>query len=282
MRVLVAGGTGRLGTLVVQGLATHGCDVSVLTRNAVRARHLQDCAAIVLGDVRRPEDLRRAVAGAQVVVSAVQGFAGPGRVSPSSVDRDGNANLIAAAREGAQLVLMSVVGARPDSPMELFRCKWEAEERLRQSGVPWTIVRATAFVELWADIMRKPIVFGQGDNPINFVSVRDVVGAVCAAVLDPGLRGQTIEIGGDENLSFNELASLLQDVRGRQASVRHVPRPLLRALATVHRQPRAALVMDTSDMTFTPGPRPGGVPLTPLREALAYFAAQESGAASHD
>ncbi len=276
MKVFVAGGTGRLGTLLVPDLAAHGCDVTVMTRNAERARHLQDCAAIVLGDVRQPDDLRTAVAGAEVVVSAVQGFAGPGRVSPASVDRDGNANLIdAAAREGAQLVLMSVVGASPDSPMELFRCKWEAEERLRQSGVPWTIVRATAFVELWADIMRKPIVFGQGDNPINFVSVRDVAGAVRVAVLDPALRGQIIEIGGDENLSFNELASLLQDVRGRRARVRHIPRPLLRVLATVHRQPRAALVMDTSDMTFTPGPRPDDVPLTPMRNALAYLAVQD-------
>lgn len=276
MKVLVAGGTGRLGTLVVQDLVGRGCEVTVMTRNAERARHLQDIAAVVLGDVRQPDDLLTAVVGAEVVVSAVQGFAGPGRGSPSSVDRDGNASLIeAAAREGAQLVLMSVVGASPDSPMELFRCKWEAEERVRQSGVPWTIVRATAFVELWADIMRKPIVFGKGDNPINFVSVRDVAGAVRVAVLDPALRGQTIDIGGDENLSFNELASLLQDVRGRRARVRHVPRPLLRALAAVHRQPRAALFMDTSDMTFTPGPRPKEIPLTPMRNALDYLAAQD-------
>ena len=72
---------------------------------------------------------------------------------------------------------MSVVGASADSPMELFRCKHAAEAHLRGSGVAWTIVRATAFVELWIDILGstatpgRPVVFGRGDNPINFVSV---------------------------------------------------------------------------------------------------------------
>jgi NADH dehydrogenase len=210
------------------------------------------------------------VTDVQVVVSAVQGFAGPGRVSPKSVDWEGNANLIATAtREGAQMVLISVVGAGPESPMELFRCKWQAEETLRGSGIPWTIVRATAFVELWADIMRKPIVFGRGDNPINFVSVTDVARAVCQSAIHSELRGQTIEIGGNENLTLNEFAALLLDVRGQRARVRHIPRPLLRALAPFHRLPRAALAMDTTDMTFAPGPGLEGVPTTPVRDALA-------------
>jgi uncharacterized protein YbjT (DUF2867 family) len=70
--------------------------------------------------------------------------------------------------------MLSVVGTTPDSPMELFRAKHHAEQHLPQTGVPWTIVRASAFVELWADIMAKPIVFGGGANPINFVAVDDV------------------------------------------------------------------------------------------------------------
>ena len=92
--------------------------------------------------------LQRAVDGADVVVSAVHGFAGPGGVSPASVDRDGNRHLVdAAVRAGATVILMSVVGAAPDSPMELFRMKYAAEQHLRARGTPWTIVRSTAFLE---------------------------------------------------------------------------------------------------------------------------------------
>jgi len=250
--ILVAGGTGRLGTRVVTRLAATGVGVRVLTRDPARARHLDPLATqIVVGDVRDRASVEAATRGATTVVSAVHGFAGPGRVTPASVDRDGNANLVdGAAAAGADVVLMSVVGASPNNPMELFRAKYAAEEHLRASGVRWTIVRATAFVELWADIMTKPLVFGRGDNPINFVSVDDVAAVVARAVTDLRLRDMVLEVGGPENLTFNQLAALLQSVRGLPGKVRHVPRSLLRAMAPVHRRPRAALAMDTIDMAF--------------------------------
>lgn len=178
-RVLVAGGTGRLGTLVVTALAARGMDVRVLTRDRHRPAHLAGAhVETVLRDVRNPASIAAAIGGVDVVVSAVHGFAGPGGVTPASVDRDGNVHLIQAARgAGADVVLMSVVGAAPDSPLELFRMKHAAETALTASGVPATIVRATAFLELWIDLLRstagrsnRPLVFGRGQNPINFVS----------------------------------------------------------------------------------------------------------------
>jgi uncharacterized protein YbjT (DUF2867 family) len=270
--ILVTGGTGRLGTLVVSRLAAGGHDVRVLTRDPTRARHLPGTIEIVNGDVRDRPSIERAMRGVTTVVSAVQGFAGPGRVSPASVDRDGNANLVdVAAAAGADVVLMSVVGASADSPMELFRAKHDAEQHLRASGTPWTIVRATAFVELWVDIMAKPIIFGRGDNPINFVSVRDVAAVVERSVVDAGLRGHVLEVGGPQNMTFNELAALLQDVRGQSRKVRHVPRSVLRAFAPLARQPRAGITMDTTDMTFDASKARTDytdLPMTDLRAAL--------------
>ena len=104
---------------------------------------------MVTGDVRDRVSVGAAVADTDVVISAVHGFAGPGRVSPATVDRDGNAHLIDAAKEaGADVVLTSIVGASADSPLELFRIKHAAEAHLAASGVPATVVRATAFIEL--------------------------------------------------------------------------------------------------------------------------------------
>ena len=281
--IAVAGGTGRLGTLVVKRLAARGLEVRVLTRDPHRACHLSDCVAEVVScDVRDRASVESALPGATIVVSAVHGFAGPGRVSPESVDRDGNANLVeAAGAVGADMVLLSVVGAAERSPMELFRAKYAAEQNLRLSGVGWTIVRATAFVELWAEIMKKPIVFGHGENPINFVSVDDVAAVVERAVTDTGLRGQVIEVGGPQNLTFNELAALLQRVRGRPAKVRHVPPRLLRAMAPFARQARAAIAMDTVDMTFEAPARQAfaDLPMTEIHAALARAEAQS--AATH-
>jgi len=291
--IVVAGGTGTLGTRLVPRLAESGHAVRVLTRDPGRAAHLAGAGVeVTRGDVRDPADVAAAVDGAATVVSAVHGFAGPGGVSPATVDEAGNANLIAAAaRAGAAFVLVSVVGAGATHPIGLFRAKHAAEEMLRASGLDWTIVRATAFVETWASITGREVqasgrtlVFGRGDNPINFVSAIDVAALVALAATDSGLRGQVLELGGPGHLTFNEFAALLQDAAGRRGAVRHIPRPALRAMAlaaaairpALARQVRAALVMDTLDMTFDPAATRGALPALPstdvpsaLKELLA-------------
>jgi uncharacterized protein YbjT (DUF2867 family) len=260
--ILVAGGTGRLGTIVVRRLLDEGRAVRVLTRDPARARHLTG-AEVTVGDVRHRGDLPGALEGVSTVVSAVHGFAGPGRVTPSAVDRDGNANLIAAAEPtGAHVVLMSVLGAAPDHPMELFRMKAAAEARLRASGLPWTIVRAGAFLELYRELLQRtagrsgrPLVFGRGDNPVTFAAVHDVAEAVHRAVVDPRLRGRVVDVAGP-TWTFNQLAGAVADESpDRPARPRHVPRPVLHVLAaagstTPARMARAALVMDSYPFSY--------------------------------
>lgn len=264
--ILVAGGSGRLGSLVVDLLRAQLLPVRVLTRDRVRAAHLGERVEIVIGDVRDPSSLSAALEGVDVVISAVHGFMGVGAVSPASVDRDGNTNLIDRAKTaGAELVLVSVVGASPDSPMELFRMKHAAEMRAKASGVPTTIVRSTSFLELWLELLRdtakksgRPVVFGRGANPINFVSVHDVARLVERAVTDGSMRGETVEIGGPENLTFNQLAEAIQTADGRSGTARHVPPQMLRLMANtvgrvnvrLGRQVRAALAMDRLDLRF--------------------------------
>jgi len=265
--IVVAGGTGTLGARLVPRLAAAGRAVRVLTRDPARAQHLAEPGVqVIRGDVRNPAQVAQALSGAGTVISAVHGFAGPGRVSPATVDRAGNANLIGAAtRANAEFILISVVGASPTHPIGLFRAKHAAEEILRASGIPWTIVRCTAFMETWATIMGrmlrdsgKILVFGRGDNPVNFVSAVDVAALTARAVADPGLRGQILEIGGPGNLTFNQVAAILRETTGRHGAVRHIPRPALLGMAWIAaavkpalaRQARAALAMDTLDMTF--------------------------------
>ena len=264
--ILVAGGTGRLGTLLVGRLVERGESVRVLTRNPSRAAHLPAGVERVIGDVRDAGSLAPAAAGVDVVVSAVHGFVGTGDVSPATVDRDGNANLVdAATAAGADIVLVSVVAAAADSPMELFRMKHAAERHALTSGAPTTIVRSTAFLELWLDILLdtaknsgRPVVFGRGENPINFVSARDVAALVDLVIADPATRGATLEIGGPANLTFNELAAALLDAGHVRGGPRHVPLLVLRVTANtvgrlkpqLGRQMRAALAMDRIDLRF--------------------------------
>jgi NADH dehydrogenase len=266
--VLVAGGTGTLGSVLVPRLVQRGLSVRVLTR---KDAGILDGVEIVVGDIRSPADAADAVRGVRTVVSAVTGF-GPTRGQTArSVDLEGNRTLFAAAGDaGAEhVVLMSVHGAAPDHPIELYRMKHAAEQELRASGLAWTFVRPTAYLETWIRVLCEPLVqkgrtqvFGRGENPINFVSVQDVAKIVERAVTDPERRGQAVEAIGSDNLTMNELVERYRQDPGRGGAVKHVPRAVMR-VASVALRPfnpamaeliAAALVMDTQDMTATAFP----------------------------
>ena len=277
--IAVVGGTGRLGQLVVQQLRSEGEEVLVVARTPAPVGRAADSTdhgvRHVAADVRDPAALRAALRGVTVCVSAVHGANPSSDGSPRSVDWLGNRNVVdAAAGAGTAVVMLSVVGAGPDSPMELFRMKWRAEEYLRASGVPWTVVRATAFAELWSEILRSTAsksgrvqVFGRGENPINFVSVADVAAGVVHAVTDQTLRGQVLTIAGPENLTFNEFAARI----AQGPPPRHVPRAGLRVMGFLARpvrpglarSARAALAMDTTDLAVDTAPGHAPYPWLP-------------------
>jgi uncharacterized protein YbjT (DUF2867 family) len=262
--ILVAGGTGTLGRLVVARLGAAGQDVRVLTRDARRAEGL--IVDLAIGDVRDVASLAPAVRGCSVVVSAVHGFLGGRGAGPEHVDRRGNRALIRAAVEAGveHLVLVSVFDAREDHPLELHRAKCAAERELQASGLAWTVLRPTSYVETWIPIVAgqlgsggPSLVLGHGDNPINFVSVQDVAMLVEHAITDPTMRGRTLDIIGSDNVSMTQLARRLGATR-----IRHVPRQGLRVASRMlgpfapaaARAARAAVVMDTMSMSADAGP----------------------------
>lgn len=235
---LVAGGTGRLGSRVVGQLTTRGATVRALSRRTD-------------GDLR--DIVEEDLSGISVAVSCVTGF--PDH-APADVDRDGNIALIdAAARVGAAVVLVSVLGASPHSPMHLFRMKYPAEEHLRRSGAPWTIIRPDAFEETWVEILeqtagrhQRPVVFGRGNNPFAWTPVDQVATQVVRAVLNAELRGQIINVVGPDPRTVEQLARAVMLTHGWPAEPRHVPRAALHLIALTPGRPgrmaKASLAMD--------------------------------------
>lgn len=257
--ILVAGGTGTLGRETVARLIAAGHEVRVLTRQPPLGTDTD--VELVLGDVRDPATLAPAVEGASAVLSAVHGFLGGRGAGPEQVDHQGNRNLVRAALDAGvdRFVLMSALDARPDHPMSLHRAKYAAEQDLRASGLSWTVLRPSSYVETWLPIIGAKIasggpalVFGHADNPVNFVSVTDVAAVAERALTRPDLRGQVIDVPGQQNLTMEQIARLIGASR-----IRHIPRGALRLFSAMlpavapafARQTRAALVMDTTDMT---------------------------------
>jgi uncharacterized protein YbjT (DUF2867 family) len=280
--IVIAGGTGRMGRDLALRLVERGLPIRILVRDPGRIPEvLRGRVEAVRADVREPASLAPALEGADTVVSAITGFGGPGAEGAKAVDGDGNIALIDAAEStGAEhLVLLSVRRAGPDSPVALFREKHRAEERLERSRMTGTIVRPTAYMETWIDVVGRPLVttgrtrvFGRGDNPINFVSATDVAALTELAVVDGTVRGSVIDAVGPENLSMNELIETVRRVTGATGQVDHASRAVMRVLATVLRaakpiladQIRAGLVMDTADMRVDPAERMARFPLVPM------------------
>ncbi len=295
--ILVAGGTGTLGRRLLTLLTERALDVRILSRNPGKAQPLVgDRVQFVSGDVRDARAVQQAVGGVRTVISAMTGF-GPDRdLSPRTVDWEGNANLIRAAKvAGAEhFILLSVRQAAPDHPIELFRMKHRAEEELRSSGLAWTIIRPAAYMETWLALLGEPLlhtgstrVFGRGENPMNFVSASDVAGIADLAVADEAMRGAAIEVGGPENLTMNEVIEAFKTLTGARGKVGHVPLPVLRGIAAVMKPlnptmaglAKASVVMDTTDMTFDASEtrrRYPSIPVTRLADVIRKDYAERS------
>jgi uncharacterized protein YbjT (DUF2867 family) len=278
--IAIAGGTGTLGRELVGRLRAVERPVRVLARgDTPKEWHGDQGIDCVSGDVRDRDVVEEFVSGADVVVSAVHGFLGGRRSGPQAIDRDANGMLIdAAQRAGCErFVLVSVHDARADHPMELHRMKYAAEQHLQGGVGAWSIVRSVPFMETWVGILGEPvrrrgrgIVFGVGRNPINFVSIHDVA-AVCTLAVQGDLDGQIVDIGGPENLTLTDVVTRVQAAAGVSATPKHIPRPVMRALAqvlrpirpAVARQIAAGVAMDTTDMAFDAGLARRALPSVP-------------------
>jgi uncharacterized protein YbjT (DUF2867 family) len=301
--ILIVGGTGTLGRDLVPRLLARGRSVRTLARHPATPANGGRPGEVEarIGDVRDAATCASALEGVDTVVSAMTGFAGRDALGSRTIDRDANLLLIEAARRAGvrHVILLSVHQAGPDHPIQLFRDKWAAEEALRGSGLDWTIVRPTAYLETWLGIVGGPLVqtgstriFGSGRNPINFVSASDVGQVVELAIADPGLRGATIEVPGPQDLTLDQLADTVESVLGRRGRRQHLSPTMMRIASLVTRvvnpvlsaQIATAMVMDTRDMTVDGQAlraRFGSIPMTTAADvAQRMFASTVSAEAT--
>lgn len=196
MKILIVGATGVEGSLTTKKLLAQGIAVRVLTRTPAKAAALAQLGAeVVQGDLREVESLRRACAGVDKVLAAAHSLLGRGVDASKYVDAIGHKQLIDVAKAaGVQhLVYTSILGGSPTYPVPFNQIKLAVEHYLQASGLAYTILRPSAFMEWHAhEFIGKPIldqgkvtIFGKGDNPRNFVAGEDVANFAVLALTDP-------------------------------------------------------------------------------------------------
>lgn len=266
--ILIVGATSKLGRALIPLLLADGAPVRAMTRTPEHADDLRNAGVeVVAGDLRDPASLAKACAGAEKVLAAAHAFLGRGDNTPQKVDDVGNRHLIDAAKAAGvkHFVFTSALGAGADHPVDFFRIKYQSEEYLRHSGLSYTILRPAPFMEMWAELIGRPIVtggkatiFGRGKTPVNFVSVEDVARFAKIALENESAKKQIISIGGPENLTVEQVVEIFERVCGRRAKKSHVPLPLMRVMRlltqplnpALSRQIAMGIFMDTADQAF--------------------------------
>ena len=223
--VLVVGGTGMLGSQVVDQLIARDKRVRALVRPTSQTEHLVDAGVeLAPGDLLDPESLRRALDGVGAVVSSAAGYTGHTPGDTIETDRTGNRNLIDAAAEVGvnRFVLTSILNCHETPDVPHFWAKKLAEDALAERGVPFVALRPGAFVDMFGmwggDGFAAGRVAWTGDSTVRqtFVYTPDLAEYLAAAVDADVNAGERIDIGWDRPLSARELAEIASGILGRE------------------------------------------------------------------
>ena len=293
--ILIVGATGILGGMITQRLLTEGNDVRILLRHnspsdqlalqrmATSARSLIDAdAKPVYGDLKNRASLEAACHGIETVITTANSAMRGGEDNVDTVDRQGNRNLIEAARAAGvkQFVFISFLGADLNSPVPLFQAKAETEAMLAKSGMPYTVLAPNFFIESWVGMVvgiplqaRQPVTLvGQGQRLHSLISVGDVAAFAVAAVGHPAAINQRLALGGPAPLTWRGIVDTFSQVLGQELPVQFVapgePVPLLPEIV-----PGVLAAMETYDspIPMDETARIFGVELTPLSSVVGHM-----------
>ncbi len=246
-KVLIVGTTGVLGHQLVPLLKAKGFHVRGLVRPQSMHK-IKDMPEfeVALGDIMDEESLMNACKGIDYVISCVS--AGEDRTSKSrgNAEHFGQMNVIRAAQAASvkQFVFTSTLFPKNSLGYSFVWAKLMTEEKLRESGLTYTIFRPCGFFyELYyrgEPIVEKIDMFpilGDGNNITQMLAEQDVAKMYAAALGNKACFNKTLEIGGGTTMSFNGLIAQWSKVRlkyeGRPVLPMHIPLAPTRMLAEI-------------------------------------------------
>lgn len=253
--ILITGASGLVGRNLVQHLAAAGWPVRVYVqpRHGVRRGRPEtlpggwpDGVEVVTGRLDDDAALHQAMQRVHTVfhLAGAQWWGTPRDLD--RIDLQGTRHVIAAARSAriGRLIFLSHLGAEPSSAYTLLRVKGQAEALIRNSGIAYTILRCGLifgpddhFVNGMAMVLRANpfMVFqpGHGETLLHPLYVGDLVKALANSLENIDLVDTTIEIGGAEYVSYNEMLRTVMRVSGARRVIISVPPWTLRTITSI-------------------------------------------------
>jgi uncharacterized protein YbjT (DUF2867 family) len=235
--ILVIGGTGMLGKPVAQQLKADGFNVRLLARNPEKAQKLLGNGyEIVKGDVDNPAALREAMKGVDGVHISLKG--GPTEADFDRMDHLATRDIAQAAREmGVERVTLlsayAVSQEKADTPES--RSKLKGEAALKSSGVPYTIFRASWFMEsLPLFVQGKSMsLIGNQIHPLHWIAAEDYARMVSKSCQTDETLNKELYIFGPEAYTMGDAMKIYTSIAAPNVKVSPISTKMLSIMGTL-------------------------------------------------
>lgn len=246
--ILVTGGTGFIGRNLIHNLTASGYPVRTLIRPSKDSPKLPKGipVEVAVSNLLDERGIRAAMVGVDTVFHLAGAEWRGARADLMQTDIQGTRTVTEAAADAGiqRIFLISHLGADRASAYPAFKAKAISEEFIRQSGVNFTIIRTgivygprDGFTTGIYRLLRGfPVFFwmpGDGEVLLQPLWIDDLINCLSWSMDDQGSINKTIEIGGPEYLSFNQIVMLVMMISGVQRKILHVPPPYLRGLTVL-------------------------------------------------
>ncbi len=252
--IAVDGASGYVGSHLIHALCKSGVRVRAIVHpkaNLSDCQFLSECGAEIYKtdiDANSPT-LIDALTGASTVIHLIGSIAPKKGQKLEELHAGITQQLVKAAQStNTKILMITALGTSADALSQYHKTKWQAEELVRKSGLPYTILRPSLilgrqvgrrdsklmarYIELIKTRPKVPLL-GGGKNLLQPVFIGDLSRAISKLALSQEMTGKTLEIGGAEVLSMQELVSKLMDAIGKRKPLQPVPPALANILASV-------------------------------------------------
>ncbi len=244
--ILVVGATGSLGGRITHGLLQQGQAVRFLTRHnpiseelakqgrANTAQALIEAGAqAVPGDLKDRASLEAAVKGVDTIITTATASQRGGEDTIATVDLQGTLSLIEVAQAAGvrRFVYTSAIGSAEGHPVPLFNAKGVCTAAIERSGMQYTILLPSVFMEIWIGMVvgiplmaQQPVtLIGQGNHRHNLISELDVAAFTLAILNQPQTVNRCVELGGPASYTWTEIVTAVGKALGTTLPVQYLP-----------------------------------------------------------